>query len=124
KSEPWEAPRHPGTAVRVTAHPEAAARHAEQQQPDGPGHVVAFGGDALSLQVNCFVQAGDETGGDRRWSLCRSCDGFRPHTVLKLSTAFARCCELIGKLRLAMRLDAKWHVFHKHLHNIARVRFG
>jgi hypothetical protein len=59
-----------------------------------------------------------------RWPLCRSGDGFSPHTVLKLGTAFARCCELIGKLRLAMRLNARWYVFPKQLHNIASVRFG
>src|SRR4029077_278317 len=89
--------------------------------PDSAGHVIAFSGDALRLQVKCFIQASDETGGDRRRPLCGSGDRLSPHTVLKLGTAFARRCELIRKLPLTMRLDPKRNILAQQLAHVCSV---
>jgi hypothetical protein len=112
----------PGRSRLVTDQPQPATGHAQQQQPDSPRHVVAFGCDALPLQINGFIEAADETGGDRRRPLRRSGDRFSPQTVLELGGAFAQRCKSLRKLRLTMCLDAQWYILSKQLHNVGSVR--
>jgi hypothetical protein len=73
----------PEVSRLVTNEPQATTGDAQQQQPDSAGDVVTLCGNALSFEIDGFVEAGDETGGDRRRPLCGGGDGLRPHKILK-----------------------------------------
>ena len=75
--------------------------------------MVALGTDARPLEINGFVEAGDETSGNRCRLFCGGDNCLIPETFMQIGAALAQVREPLRKLRLTMGLDAQCDIFYE-----------